>query len=192
MNKKHTKMRFGITLSVCAAMLIQPYVYAFREFQKFIEDNSNKQINCIYCHIHPNGPEGHEKGQLGSLSNKAKSLTIYNQYLEGQSNYARSPILNKFGNHLASKLSYDLLIDAQDDPKLLIEPLKQSDLDKDGISDADELLDGTLPYDRLDGAPHKLFAKNIKIYWSDILCETVLIILIIIALLKVKSFIKKH
>ena len=161
--------------------------FAFNEFQAYIEQKSKKQLNCAYCHSHVNGPNGNEVGQLGSLSEEQKQLTAYNQFLSANKELVDSPILNELGNYLVKKLGYDTIIKAQDDPNKIVERLKESDLDHDGINDSEELLDGTLPNDPLDGNPFKLFVSNIKKKWVEICFQAVAIALLIIALFKLKK-----
>ena len=158
--------------------------FAFNEFQSFIELKSKKQLNCAYCHNHTNGPEGNEPGQLGSLSEEQKQLTAYNQFLSANKELVNSPILNEFGNYLVKKLGYDTIVKAQDDPNKIVEVLKESDLDHDDINDSEELLDGTLPNDPLDGNPFKLFVSNIKKKWIEICFQIGSVLLLVIALIK--------
>ena len=160
--------------------------FAFNEFQTYIEQKSKKQLNCAYCHNHTNGPEGNEPGQLGSLSEEQKQLTTYNQFLSTNKELVDSPILNEFGNYLVKKLGYDTIVKAQDDPNKIVEVLKESDLDHDGINDSEEVLDGTLPNDPLDGNPFKLFVSNIKKKWIEIYFQIVALVLLIISLFKLK------
>ena len=160
--------------------------FAFNEFQIFIEQKSKKQLNCAYCHGHVNGPNGSEAGQLGSLNEEQKQLTTYNQFLQGKKELADSPILNEFGNYLVKKLGYEKITNAQNDLSLLIDELKDSDLDHDGINDAQELLDGTLPNDPLDGSPFKLFLNNIRKKSVEICFQVIAIVLLIVSLFKLK------
>ena len=162
-------------------------VLAFNEFQTYIEFKSKKQLNCAYCHNHTNGPEGNEVGQLGSLGEEQKQSTAYNQFLSANKELVDSPILNEFGNYLVKKLGYDTVVKAQDDPDKIVEILKKSDLDQDGINDSEELRDGTLPNDPLDGNPFKLFVSNIKKKWIEICFQAVAVALLIISFFKLKK-----
>ena len=161
-------------------------VFAFNEFQTYIEQKSKKQLNCAYCHIHVNGPNGNEAGQLDSLSEEQKQLTAYNQFLQGNKGLVNSPILNEFGNYLVKKLGYEEVINAQEDPNKLVDNLKDSDLDQDGINDSEELLDGTLPNDPLDGNSFKLFLNNLRKNLAEICFQVIAIVLLIISLFKLK------
>ncbi len=161
--------------------------FAFNEFQAYIELKSKKQLNCAYCHSHTNGPNGKNSGQLGSLSEDEKQLTAYNQFLNSNKELVDSPILNEFGNYLVKKLGYEKITNAQNDPSLLVNELKDSDLDRDGISDAQELLDGTLPNDLLDGSPLKLFIHSLVKKWVEIIFQITTILLLIVSLLRFRS-----
>ncbi|MBI3590053.1 MAG: hypothetical protein HY094_01585 [Candidatus Melainabacteria bacterium] len=177
-----------LVIALLLAMTLQPsQVFAFNEFQAFIELKSKKQLNCAYCHTNANGPNGNDSGQLGSLSEDEKQLTAYNQFLNSNKELVDSPILNEFGNYLVKKLGYEKITNAQSDLELLVNELKDSDLDHDGISDAEELLDGTLPNDSLDGNPLKLFINNFKKQWIEICFQVVAILLLIISLFKLKT-----
>ena len=161
--------------------------FAFNEFQTYIEQKSKKQLNCAYCHSHVNGPNGNEAGQLGSLSEEQKQLTSYNQFLQGSKELADSPILNEFGNYLVKKLGYDTIVKAQDDLNKIVEGLRGSDLDCDGINDSEEVLDGTLPNDPLDGSPVKLLINNLKKKWVEIIFQITMVLLLIVSLLRFRS-----
>ena len=161
--------------------------FAFNEFQSFIEQKSKKQLNCAYCHLHTNGPEGNGAGQLGSLSEEEKQLTAYNQFLKANKELVNSPILNEFGNYLVKQLGYETIVEAEVDPNIIVEKLKDFDLDKDGIGDSEEFLDGTLPSDPLDGNPFKLFINNTKKKCFEICFQIIVIVLLIISLFKLKS-----
>ena len=161
--------------------------FAFNEFQSFIEQKSKKQLNCAYCHLHTNGPEGNGAGQLGSLSEEEKQLTAYNQFLKANKEFVNSPILNEFGNYLVKQLGYETIAEAEADPNIIVEKLKDFDLDKDGISDSEEFLDGTLPNDSLDGNPFKLFINNTKKKCFEICFQILALVLLIISLFKLKA-----
>ena len=173
-------------LLVSCSMLLCNRAVAFSEFQSYIEQKSKKQLNCAYCHNHVNGPNGNEAGQLGLLSEEEKQLTAYNQFLQGNKELINSPILNEFGNYLVKKSGYEEIVNAQEEPDRLIDKLKDSDLDQDGIKDSEELLDGTLPNDPLDGNPLKLFINNIKKKWTEICFQGIAIMLLVISLFKLK------
>ena len=174
-------------LILCLIFFLPNSALSFYEFQNFIEKKSKKQTNCAYCHSHPNGPEGNESGQLGSLTPEEKELTAYNQYLKGEKLQSDSPILNDFGNYLVKKLTYENILKAQENPNILVKRLKKSDFDKDGITDSEELLEGTLPNDKLDGNPLKLFASNFRKNCIEICFQIIVSIALILSMIKLKS-----
>lgn len=175
-------------VALLLAMTLQPsQVYAFVEFQTFIEQKSKKQLNCAYCHSHTNGPEGDESGQLRSLDEKQKQSTAYNQFLQSNKEFIDSPILNEFGNYLVKKLGYETITSAQNEPNKLVEGLKDSDLDNDGIKDSQELLEGTLPNDPFDGNSLRLFLNGVKKKWIEISFQAIVILFLIISLLKLRT-----
>ena len=176
----------AMTIVVAFFIPFKLNAFAFNEFQTYIEQKSKKQLNCAYCHSHVNGPNGNETGQLGSLSEEQKQLTAYNQFLSVNKESVDSPILNEFGNYLVKKLGYDTIVKAQDDPDKIVEVLKESDLDQDGINDLEEVLDGTLPNDPLDGNPFKLFVSNIKKKWMEVCFQVIALVLLIVSLCKLK------
>lgn len=178
----------NIYLIIVCFLLSINNVFAFNEFQTFIEQKSKKQLNCAYCHSHPNGPEGNEEGQLGVLNEDKKKLTAYNQFLQSNKDFTDSPILNEFGNYLVKQLGYETIVNAQNEPDILTNKLQNSDLDMDGISDSQELLDGTLPNDSLDGDPFKLFISNLKKKWTGITFQVITIFLLILSLFKLKPY----
>ena len=175
-----------MTIVVAFLISFKLNAFAFNEFQTFIEQKSKKQLNCAYCHNHVNGPNGNEAGQLGSLSEEQKQLTAYNQFLSINKELVDSPILNELGNYLVKQLGYEEIVNAQEDPDKLLDKLKESDLDRDGINDSEELLDGTLPNDPLDGNPFKLFVSNIKKKWMEVCFQVIALVLLIVSLCKLK------
>ena len=160
---------------------------AFNEFQIFMEEKAKKQLNCTYCHSHPNGPEGNEEGQLDSLTEDEKKLTAYNQYLAGNTIFVNSPILNEFGNYLVKKLGYEEIVKAQNEPTKIIEGLKDSDFDKDGIIDSTEITEGTLSNDPYDGSPLRLFVHNFKKNIPEILLQIISAVVFIFSIFKLKN-----
>ena len=184
------KFNRALTISIVVIAILQFNnfnAFAFNEFQTFIEQKSKKQLNCAYCHSNTNGPEGNDLGQLGSLSEEQKQLTAYNQFLNGKKEFIDSPILNELGNYLVKSLGYEEIINAQDDPNRIVEKLEHSDFDKDGITDGEEITDGTLLNDPLDGNPLKLFKNNLQKKWKEILFQIMAIILLAISLFKLKE-----
>lgn len=185
-NKKYYSFSSLSILLICCIIFINPSAIAFNDFQVYIEQKSKKQLNCAYCHKNPSGPEGNEPGQRDSLSEEQKQLTAYNQFLNTNKESVNSPILNKFGNYLVKNLGYESIVSAQNDPNTIVEKLKNSDLDQDGIKDSQELLDGTLPGDPLDGNPFKLFTSNLKRHSIEICFQAITILLLMFSLFKLK------
>lgn len=187
-SKKKLLRNFLLFLCFFVSLFLYSHsVHAFNEFQTFIEEKSKKQLNCAYCHAHPNGPEGNDEGQLDSLSENKKKLTAYNQYLSANKLFINSPILNDFGNYLVKKLGYEELVNAQNNPSIIIERLKDLDFDKDGINDSTEIQEGTLPSDPLDGNPYRLFINNLKKNLLEILLQIFSVVLFTFSLFKLKK-----
>ncbi len=137
------------------------YVQAYPEFQQEIRKISGRSINCSMCHVHPDGPQGLKHGQIGGLTGEENSaLGAARQAFKPGVN-VNSPILNPFGNKMVYDLGREKIIQLKTQPALLFETLlPESDIDGDGISDADEIKDGTHPVNALDGLPQKLFIYN--------------------------------
>ena len=136
---------------------------AYPEFQKFIQASSGRAVNCAMCHVNPDGPEGTGPGQVGSLGpeelqrlNRARGAFEPGQQVD-------NPVLNPFGNKIIGTVGKRQFLELKSHPADLAGALGDaSDLDGDGISDAREYLDGTLPLDRMNGSPLRLFANNLR------------------------------
>ena len=136
---------------------------AYPEFQKFVADETKRPVNCAMCHAHSDGPEGTAPGQIGKLT--AAELDSLGRaraaLLPGQE--VNSPILNAFGNHIIKSMGKSKFVELKNAPAHLADLLPQdSDLDKDGIPDAREYLEGTHPLIRHDGNPWLLFKHNFQ------------------------------
>jgi hypothetical protein len=139
--------------------------YAYPEFQLFVQKTSGRNVNCAMCHAHPDGPDGLKPGQVGSLDvegierlNRARAAFQPGEKVE-------SPILNEFGNHIINVLGKQKFLELRQEPQNLGEALgNESDLDDDGIPDAQEFLMGTHPLDAQSGAPLRLFLHNLNLY----------------------------
>lgn len=134
---------------------------AYPEFEEYIETTSGRNVNCGFCHSHPDGPEGVKAGQIGSLTpeqldqlNRARTAFEPGQEVD-------SPILNDFGDHLIQVVGKKQFLALKASPERLAGLLGTSDLDGDGISDAEEYRDGTFPLNRHHGDPWKLFVNNL-------------------------------
>lgn len=136
---------------------------AYPEFQTFIVAESRKPVNCAFCHSNADGPEGTAPGQIGHLNaaeqerlGRARAALLPGQTVD-------SPILNEFGNHIVKSVGKTKFLELKLAPAELAGLLpKQSDLDHDGISDAQEYLAGTHPVNRHDGHPWLLFKHNFR------------------------------
>jgi len=142
---------------------------AHSEFQRYSKEVSGRAVNCAMCHLHSDGPEGLKPGQIGSLTqDELNSLGLARQAFKPGSG-AQSPILNEFGNLMLNDLGKEKILVLKQHPELLGESLsKTSDLDGDGILDAEEFKDGTHPLNSLDGLPGKLFKNNLIKNWFHI------------------------
>jgi hypothetical protein len=135
---------------------------AYPEFQAFSRKHSGRSVNCSLCHASPDGPDGVKAGQIGRL--KPDELTRLNAaraaFKPGVE--VDNPILNAFGNHVIKTLGKERFLQLRKDPGALAEALGyESDLDGDGIADAQEYLDGTDPLDAQNGNPWKLLLTNL-------------------------------
>ncbi len=155
-------MRSEILLA-CTLFAASVSVQAYPEFQQFIVKQSGRKVNCAFCHAHADGPEGTAAGQIGHLT-AAEQLELVRArgaFEPGQK--VNSPILNGFGNHLINSLGKRRFLEMRLAPALLAEALpKDSDLDGDGIPDAQEYLAGTHPLLKSDGQPWLLFRANFR------------------------------
>jgi hypothetical protein len=134
---------------------------AYPEFQQFIVKQSGRKVNCAFCHAHADGPEGTAPGQIGHLTGaeQAELVRARGAFEPGQK--INSPILNAFGNHIINSLGKKRFLEIRLAPAQLAEALpKDSDLDGDGIPDAQEYLAGTHPLLKSDGQPWLLLRAN--------------------------------
>ena len=152
-----------LRLITLAAALTSPAAsFAYPEFQQYVQQNSGRNVNCSMCHSHPDGPDGVKAGQIGSL--KPEALQRLNQargaFDPGQQ--VDSPILNEFGNHIVEQMGRTQFIALRQHPEQLTPVLGTSDLDGDGVTDADEYVAGTHPLDPRHGPPMRLFVNNLR------------------------------
>jgi len=157
----------GAAVGLCC--LISSMAYAYPEFQHFVQKTSGRNVDCAMCHVNPDGPEGLKPGQIGSLDteqlqrlNKARAAFKPGLHID-------NPILNDFGDHIIDKLGKQKFLQIRQHPQKLAAALgEQSDLDHDGIPDADEFLEGTHPLDAQSGDPWRLFVHNLGRFWPHL------------------------
>ena len=159
-----TTMRLATGIAAVIAALAAPFATAwgYPEFQREIVATSGRPVNCALCHTSADGPEGTAPGQIGRLSTtQLDELGRARAALE-PNNAARNPILNPFGNQLLNQLGRKQLLELRLAPAGLADAIPAgSDLDADGISDADEVREGTHPLIASDGNPGRLFRHNV-------------------------------
>lgn len=162
-------MRRPLLLLSAALLLAAPAALAYPEFHTAIQKTSGRGINCAFCHTHPDGPEGVKPGQVGSLSAEAIGRLNQARLLMEPGPPVDSPILNEFGDHLLATIGKSKLLAIKATPEELPSLVAPGDLDDDGISDADEVRDGTLPTSPHHGDPWKLLRVNLQRYAFHIL-----------------------
>lgn len=147
----------GFIFLVCSPL------FAYPDFQVFIKKNSGRAVDCAFCHANPNGPEGNGPGQLGSLAPEEFDRLNYARAAFDPGRSVNSPILNTFGNRIISDLGKKQFLDFKTHPKDLAAALGNGvDLDRDGIPDSKEFLDGTHPLKNTDGDPLTLLRINLS------------------------------
>lgn len=138
-------------------------VFAYPEFEVFIEENSSRYVDCAFCHEHPEGPEGLKPGQMGSLTQEQMELLGRARAAFEPGVQIDNPLLNEFGDQMVAALGKREILLLRNHPRNLAERLGTSgDLDDDGIPDSQEYLSGTHPLDPLDGNPWELFRNNLS------------------------------
>lgn len=150
-------------LALLSAAALPQRALAYPEFQAFIAKSSGRTVNCAMCHVNSDGPEGTGPGQIGHLDaaeldrlGRARAALQPGQQVD-------SPILNAFGNHIIKSIGKEKFVELKVSPVHLAELLPpDSDLDHDGIPDAREYLDGTLPVNHNDGNPLLLLQHNFR------------------------------
>lgn len=146
-------------------------VWAYPEFEVWVEKSSGRYVDCAMCHTHSEGPEGVKPGQIRSLGpqeldrlNDARSAFEPGLGVD-------SPILNEFGDEIINRLGKTKFLEIRTaGPEQLIDAYgADSDLDGDGIPDVREYAEGTLPVDPHHGDPWTLFKTNLTRKWLDVL-----------------------
>ena len=157
------KQIFFATLFLCFFALSLPPVFAYPEFYEYSRKVSGRSINCALCHANGNGPEGNEPGQIGSLDKSELERLMRARAAFQPQQKINSPILNEFGNKIIYIIGKKRFLELTTHPEDLAKEIgNKLDIDKDGIPDSEEDLDGTLAISKEDGHPLKLFIANIR------------------------------
>lgn len=137
--------------------------WARPEYYDFVRTHSGRMINCALCHTHADGPDGGAPGQIGALDQTEMFRLNQARAAFEPGSAVDSPILNDFGDELLRVLGKRKLLEYRRDPAAMADALGMaSDLDRDGIPDAREFLDGTHPLFATDGNPWRLFLHNAR------------------------------
>jgi len=145
-------------------------IWAFPEFQAYSARHSGRPVNCGLCHVNPDGPSGNGPGQLGRLTPEEMRRVNQSRGAREPGQAIDNPILNPFGDHIIQAIGTKKLFDLRRDPAGLAPALGfKSDLDGDGIPDAQEYLDGTDPLNPSHGAPGKLLLLNLRWNAAEVL-----------------------
>jgi hypothetical protein len=154
---------FVVVFIFVGLLIVAQEANAYPEFQRYIQVNSGRFVDCSMCHTHPEGPAGSKRGQIGRLD-KNELLALAEARLAFQPNTnVENPVLNKFGNLILKTLGKTEILKFRQNPELLGSKMpKESDLDEDGVSDIKEMYLGTHPLDKTHGPPWLLFKSNFK------------------------------
>lgn len=143
---------------------------AYPQYQDFVEKNSGRGVNCALCHSNGDGPVGDGTGQVGGLTAEETKQLEEAHFALQPGKKVNNPLLNRFGNEIVSTLGRTKVIQLMSNPKQLAKELgDKSDLDKDGIPDCVEYLDGTDPLNKFHGDPWRLLLVNLNRYKLHIL-----------------------
>lgn len=149
----------AVAVALCA--LPTRAASAYTEYQKWAQKSSGRTVSCSLCHAHPDGPDGVKPGQLGSLDAAARARLDRARTALEPGAHVDSPILNAFGNHIVEVVGKKRVVAMKARPEELAPLLDGGDLDGDGISDGQELRDGTHPLDPGHGDPLRLLRVNV-------------------------------
>ncbi|MBK8231215.1 MAG: hypothetical protein IPK72_11620 [Candidatus Eisenbacteria bacterium] len=169
--RKRVGGELGAAVGVMLALLLSRTAAAHPEYQRSLVLNTGRAVNCAYCHTSADGPEGTGLGQIGRLSpSELEQLGRARAALQPGAG-VESPILNAFGNHILNVVGKARILELRLAPQELAGALPAgSDLDADGIEDAEEYRDGTHPLIDSDGDPIRLFRHNLGRYaWQIVL-----------------------
>jgi hypothetical protein len=187
-------IRFLLPAFLATGVIIPgPTALAFPEFQSFVEKHSGRNVNCSLCHRNDEGPQGNGPGQLGSLTpaqmqevNKARGAMKPGTSVD-------SPILSAFGNEIIRVVGMEKFAATKADPIQLATALgTTSDLDGDGIPDAEEYLDGTDPLNQYHGDPGKLLRINMQRHAGELLTALAAAIALIWGLGEILKGFQRH
>ncbi|MBP7861798.1 hypothetical protein KA183_08965 [bacterium] len=181
---KTARLFFALLMGLLLSLCTPQQTKAYPEYQSFVEKNSKRSINCAMCHVNESGPVGNGPGQLSSLSEEdMKQLNKARVALEPASG-VKSPILNDFGNKIINAVGKRKFLEYKSAPEKLAPALgSESDLDGDGIPDAQEYLDGTDPLNKFHGDPIRLFWINLNRYKTHVILTVLAVISINLGLL---------
>ena len=172
-----------LSVLILLGSLAASRVGAFPQFQAFSQQHSGRPVNCGMCHMNPDGPSGSAPNQLGSLTPEEMQRVNLSRGAREPGQNIDNPILNAFGNHIIEAIGSRKLYELRGDPAGLATALANvGDIDGDGISDADEFLDGTDPLNRFHGDPGKLLLINLRRNWGQVTLAVVFIGLILFGL----------
>lgn len=158
-----TKSLFIVLSAFVSSWFMISPVWAYPDFQAFIKKNSGRSVDCAFCHVNSNGPEGNGPGQLGSLTPEEFDRLNFARGAFDPGRNVNSPILNAFGNRIIHELGKKKFLEIKNNPVGLAKALDPKvDLDGDGIPDVQEFLDGTHPLKNTDGNPWWLFWANFQ------------------------------
>lgn len=153
------------TLQLLFTLIVVGNCYAYPEFQRFSQTHSGRPINCAMCHANGDGPEGASRGQIGSLTPDELNKLNAARGAFAPGTPIENPILNEFGNNIIFVIGKTKFLELRAQPEQLAEVYGfQSDLDGDGIADAQEYLEGTHPLNNVHGNPMRLFLHNLKTF----------------------------
>jgi len=168
-------------------------VVAFPEFQRYSQRHSGVSIDCAMCHINPGGPVGSEFGQIGSLDAQDQARLNQARAALNPGQIVDNPILNAFGDRIVQSLGMLTVLQLRSDPAGLAPALGNvSDLDKDGIPDATEYLDGTNPLDPESGKPALLLGNRLAGHWLSLTFAFIALGLLLYGLLKLRRGLVKE
>lgn len=164
---------FACTLLVIAG-LWPAAALSMPPYQEYSEQHSGRTTNCAMCHVNDMGPTGEGVGQLGSMTPAQLAQIRKAEAAMQPGSDIDNPLLNKFGNEIVHKIGMAKFLELTTDPGKLPEAIGyDSDLDGDGIPDAQEYLDGTNPLDKNQGDPKKLFFINLNRCKFDIILAAI-------------------